>query len=286
MRLWVFLLLILPLLAACERREAENPAQRIEATEAYRTYFGPPPIVREGSCFALVGFLPLDGNPGQVKPLPFFLFVEEPSRQMRLLIEHLLQLPEHVLPPGLIAPFPAGATLETLTVRGEVAEVNLSFPGEAPTDPQIIQGIASALGHSLVQFPGILRVRISAGNSLLPHLPPEGFLPDPADVFQPEPPRPIGIAGVWENGSGPEEVMLFFDRPVEVRSVQLTSEGGKPLDGDYFQSAFDMAVVVRPAAPASLAEGMPITVDFAVADSLERAASGRETFPLSRIEHP
>ncbi len=286
MRASAVLLLFLLLFTACEQPKAQKPGVRAQATDAYRTWFGPPPTVHEGSCFALIGYLPLAGNPGQVKPLPFFLFVESPPQQMRLLIEHLIHLPATALPPDLTNPFPAGSALQSLSVQGDTADVAFSFAGGSPADPGVIQGMASTLGHSLSQFPGILRVRLYSEEKLLPHLAAEGFLPDPADVFPPDRPRPIGIVGVWESGTGPQEISVFFDRPISVQSFQLSTEDGKLLNGDYFLSAFDMAVLMHPAAPGTLAEGMPVEVDYAVADPLGRTSKGRESFPLRRIEHP
>lgn len=276
----ILFLSLLPVLACTREEKAQEPLPgKVTATAVYEKFFGPPPAVREGEAFAVVGFLPLASGEGRVRPIPLFMIAAE--RRPDLLVSHLLGLPASSLPPGVANPFPPGTHLVTYSRQGDTAIVDLSFPA----GPLRMQGIVSALGHSLVQFPEIRRVRVTADGTPLPGFSEEGYLPDPKDVLAPREPCPIGVAGTWEGGR-PEEVSVFFDRPVAVRSIRLTSERQGGLEGDYYRSVFDMAVVVHPADPEKITDGMPVTVEWQVADSLGRSGSGRETFRLRRIDHP
>jgi hypothetical protein len=47
-----------------------------------------------------------------------------------------------------------------------------------------------------------------------------------------------------------------------------------------------MAVVVHPADPAAVTEGMLLKVVWKVSDRLGRKGAGEKTFKLKRLEHP
>jgi hypothetical protein len=128
-------------------------------------------------------------------------------------------------------------------------------------------------------------VQVVAGGTLLPQQAERGFYPDPEAVMPPGLPRVLTVAGVWEEAvANPEEVSVFFDRPVGVEEVRVSVDGRR-LEGDYFTSVFDMAVVIRPQQPEKLREGLPVAVAWRVVDRLGRKGEGEKTFPLARVEH-
>lgn len=279
------LLLLLGILTAagCTRGE-KGEVRGVDATAAYTRHFGAAPTVKEGSCSAVVAYFPLTENPATVRPVPLFLFSTE--GRMEKVVRHILAMDGESLGPALVNPFPPGTEVETVTRDGETAEVQLAFSGQAAPDPRRVQGMASSLVHTLAQFPGVRRVRIVADGKPLPNLDPAGIVPDSADVLEPEAPRPLGVAGTWEKGTPtPEEVLVLFDRPVSVSRIEVLS-GETPVAGDYYQSAFDMAVVIRPARAELVREGMPVRVRWQVADRLGRGSEGEKDFSLKRQDRP
>lgn len=270
--------------AGCSRREESVPGGTVKASEAYLRHFGAAPTVKEGSCFALVGYFPLNDNPLQVRPVPLFIFSRD--GQMDKVVRHLMALDGGALGKGEGNPFPAGTQLKSLSVKEDSAVVQLAFGAGLPQDRRVVQGIVSALGYTLAQFPGVRRVLVEADGTPLPGVDRGGFVPDARNILEPELPRPIGVAGVWEgNAATPEEVLIAFDRPVALQKVEVLAEG-KPLSGDYYQSAFDMAVVIRPGRGEAVREGMPVRVEWQVRDRLGRSSSGGEDFPLQRQNRP
>ncbi len=282
----LLIILLVVFFTGCEDREATD-SDRVTATPAYKEQFGTPPVAREGTCFAMVGFLPLQRDPSLVSAIPIFTFAWEGRKE--LLVRHLIGLGEDALlaRPELINPFPPGTSLEFIESGKEVLRVELNFPDQPPGEPHQIQGILSALGFSLSQFEGAPRVLVTTQGKPLPHEAPEGFFPTPHDIVSPGEPRLLQVAGVWEKGKrNPEEVSIFFDRPVDIDDIQAVKEDGQTLEGDYFRSVFDMAVVIRPERPESIQEKMPVEITWRAVDRLGRTGEGKETFALKRIEHP
>jgi hypothetical protein len=187
---------------------------------------------------------------------------------------------------GTSNPFPAGTLLNTLIQDGDLLTVDLGGELTLPGDPARWRQIHALLGHSLLQFPGVARLRVTVNEQLPPGYPEEGRVPDPAVVASPEEPKLIGVVGIWEPGKGLQEVSVFFDRPLEVKHIELLEHGAGQVAGERFRSVFDMAVVVLPAHPEDLEEGEPMTIKYDVVDRLGRAAQGEKTLPLSRMEHP
>jgi hypothetical protein len=283
-------LMLLAAVVGCERqgeakKEPVPVASNVEATPAYRSFFGEPPTVAEGSCYALVGYYPLAARPGKISPFPLFMFDRED--QLEVVTEQLLRWGEGWDMGGAaINPFPPGTELLSLIRSGDLVRVELSEPALTGSDPAGQKLILAVLGHTLVQFEGVDRVQVVAGGTLLPQQAERGFYPDPEVVMLPGEPRALTVAGVWEEGAAdPEEVSVFFDRPVLVEEVRVSVDGRR-LEGDYFTSVFDMAVVIRPKEPALLQEGLPVTVAWRIVDRLGRHGNGEKTFSLQRVGHP
>ncbi len=288
-RLSLLLLLLLTALG-CERKEevvVESPrtAGNVLASGAYLTYFGEPPTVAEGTCYALVGFFPLAEQPEKVTPFPLFMFNHE--NQLQVVTEQLLQWGEGWDMGGVAHnPFPPGTELYSLTKEEDLVRVELSPVVLTGTDEGDKKLILAAIGHTLAQFEGVRRVMVVAGGELLPFQSERGFFPDPGAVVPPGAPRVLSVAGVWAEGAAdPEEVSIFFDRPVTVDTVRVAVDGRR-LEGDYFRSVFDMAVVVHPQQAEQLHAGLPVTVAWRVGDRLGRQGEGEKTFALQRIGHP
>ena len=287
-----FLLLTLGV-AGCNRQDRDSApsagepvAAEVKTSAAYRQYFGTPPVVREGSCMALVGFLPSAREPEKVVPLPLFLF--NPEQSQRLLIERLLSVePEAAALAWVKNPFPEGTALRSLTVESQTARVDLSPHAARYSDRKQLLQMFQALGHSLIQFPEISRVLVTVGETPFPESPGNPYSPDSRDITSPGPPRLIGLAGSWEEGQqNPSEVSVYFDRPVEVREIRLNDASGNMVDGDFFRSIFDMAVVIHPRGGPVLEPGMPLTVHWLAVDPLNREGKGTDTLPLRQLEHP
>lgn len=280
----------LSLLVSGGCRKEQVPAAvtggKITASEAYLQHFGPAPAVQEGSAFAMVGYLPQADNPEQLVPLPLYLFSE--SNRMKMLIERLLTVDsEATARIGALNPFPSGILLNTLIQDGDQLSIDLIGAPELVKDLSSMQAMQAVLGHSLLQFPGVVRVKVTVNGELPLGFAAEGTVPDPAVVVSAGEPKLIGVVGAWEPGANlPHEVSIFFDRPLDVNFMELKEHGGERVEGEQFRSVFDMAVVVLPKKPERITEGQPMTVKYDVVDKVGRTAQGEKTLPLVRLEHP
>lgn len=279
------LLLILLVFSGCGQKEetfspAYKPKGDLRASGAYRVHFGEPPEAAEGKVFAMVGYHPLAGQPGKITPFPLFMFT--PDTPLQTVAKELLKWGEgwNVAK----SPFPRGTKLLSITVKKDLARVELSEEALSGTDLAGQKLIIAVLAHTLVQSDEVNRVMVVAGGELLPFQAERGFFPDPADVVPPGPPRVLSVAGTWKKKKKlPEEVSVLFDRPVSAEKVDLFVEG-KPLAGDRLPSAFDTAVAVRPSDPVSVQGGRPIMVAWRAADGMGRMGEGEEIFMLKRVE--
>ncbi|BCR04972.1 hypothetical protein DESUT3_20410 [Desulfuromonas versatilis] len=269
------------------RRGDQQPARegRITATAVYETHFGEAPNPQEGACFALVGFLPAATQEGKVVPLPLFLFKQE--EQMRQLVERLITVDEGAAARvGVASPFAENTTLLGLRQQEDTVIVDLTGQGDLAAEPQRARLILAALGHSLVQFPGVAKLIVTASGNPLPGSE-AGYVPSPEDVAAPGNPVVLGVLASWEQQRpAPEEVSVYFDRPVTIQQIQLTDQAGNRIEGEYFQSIFNMAVVIHPPATQSVSEGMPVRVAWEVTDFKGRSSKGDQMFQLMRMEHP
>jgi len=276
---------------AC-RKEDKNIAPRqeakgeVRATKAYLETFGRPPTTAEGTCYALVGFYPDAERPDRIRPFPLFVF--DRDHRMQIVVEQLLQWGEGWDFGGAaVDPFPPGVELLALKQDGDMVRMELTGNVLERTGPKARKVILDMFTHALTQFDGVERVMLVGGGVLFPGQTERAFMPDPAAVIGPGPPRLLALTGTWEGEEGdPVEVSVLFDRPVEVEQIRLVDEQGRELTGEYFRSMFDMAVVVRPSQPEAIAEGASFTISWKVADGLQRSAKGEDVFSLKKIVRP
>lgn len=277
-------LLFLFSLTSCQQQETTtSDIGSIEANQAYLQYFGEPPIAKKGRGFARVGYLPLRKSPDRVRPIPFYLFAEQD--QLEQLLKRLVG-GELILPPdsSLYQPFPADLQLNVSPLEEGTLTLTLTMqliPSE--TD---LAAAALALTETSVQFDAVKRVRILFNGKPIAQMPAEGFSHTPQKVAPVEPPTMIMIAGMWEKGAQSlGEILIDFDRPVKVNSFQLFDASGQKVEGEYFTSAFDMAVVIHPENPQLYQDGTVFRVEWDVTDALGRSNNGVNTSPLQRFEH-
>lgn len=268
--------------AACQKDSSPEPAPSVKANPAYLTAFGEPPVVAKGSCFARVGYYPLRDAPDQLRAMPYFLF--DVQTELPLLFERLVNNPAAFPAAGpLLNPFPPGSRVRVGPMT-EVLELALNL--EQTPDPQRLDAMAAALTETAGQYPEVKRVNLLLNGSPWPGMPADGFRSDPTRIVDPGPPQLLLVIGSWETGAtGPEEILADFDRPVSIESFTLSDEAGHKLEGEYFTSAFDMAVVLHPQTPATLREGMPLSAAWRVTDRLGRSGAGEGRFLLQRHDH-
>lgn len=275
-RTWAVLLLTpLLLFTGCQERSSGG---QIKATPAYVDHFGPPPTPEEGSCFARVGYFPTVTDPTRIVPVPLFLFAEQ--NQLRLLLERLIRF-EHFAPlgEGLFNPFPKGTSLTSVSRTDGEVTVELQLPRTLSEDESV--GLVRSVALTAGQFEGVDRVAVRGGGKGLAGMPQGGIVPERNWAADPGSPRPLVVVGNWE-ADLLKEILIDFDRPVTLERLEVKDEGGRPVRGEHFLSAFDMAVVVHPDLPASLSEGMQLTVSWAVVDRHGRRGEGEESFRLLR----
>lgn len=277
---------LLLLTLSCNRQEPAAPPPEVgtvTATAAYESVFGPAPTVAEGTCFAMLGYLPLATDSSQVRPFPLFAFRRQ--GQLRLVIEKLLGFDRGIAARvGLKVPFPAGTKLRLLKQDRDLVTVDLQLPSDASGD---LPGMLRSLAHSAEQFPGGNRLRLFLNGQPAPGLAGTGYRPDPDDVVSPGKPRLLAVRlGVDEEGTGQPELRLLFDRPVAVDHVSVQESRGQIVSGPKFLGVFDMAVVIHPPAAAGLAVGQTLEVDWAVEDRLGRSGSGRQQLAIEAANQP
>ncbi len=268
---------------ACQNNSTAAPQGTVKASEAYLTYFGEPPVPAKGQCYARVGFYPLKETPEKVGAVPLFLFEEK--NQPQLLLDRLVSA-EIAFPDRspLFNPFPPGSSVRLVSQTGDTAELELTFKGASK--PKDLSAMAAALTETIVQFEEFKRVHIVVNGAALGEMPAKGLTHEAGRIVPPGPPALLLTVGTWENGAqDPKEILADFDRPVTIESFTLTDAAGQKIKGDYFTSAFDMAVVIHPENPSSLREGMTLRAEWQVVDRLGRKGDGGGDFVLERHDH-
>ena len=279
------LLLTAALLAGCEKKAPPAPAGTVKASTAYVEYFGQPPTPESGTCFARVGFFPLRSEPDKVRPVPLFLFREE--GQLQLLLDRLVS-GEVTFPEGseLFNPFPAGTRVQVRSLGEGVTELTLSLDGTSTAAPDFA-AMAAALTETAVQFDEVGKIQILLDGAPLAGMPAGGFRHEALRVAAPDSPQLLMVGGNWEHGAeDPEEILANFDRPVTIGNFRLRDAAGQEVKGKYYQSAFDMAVVIHPENPSAFREGISLWAEWEVTDALGRQGRGEGAFRLRRHEHP
>lgn len=267
-------------LLACttEKTDVVVKEAKVTASNAYLDLFGSPPKVRAGQAQALAGYLPSSDGKSLVT-FPLFMIGEE--ERIEAMVQQLLSITaaSDFMPKGVL-PFPEG--LELLNVEREKRVLRLSLASSSDT----ISGTAfpAALSHSLIQFPSIDRVSLSFVKKGTSDSVPVTVEQRPA-VDPGKPDILFAAAAEWRDDGSPEELSIYFDRPIRVEEFSLSLKNSTAIPGDYYTSAFDMAVVVHPGEEAALLEGVELQVKWQIVDARGRSASGNSLLPLRRVEH-
>jgi len=281
------LLICLLVLSACQKDDvAEPPPENglVEANAAYLENFGTPPQGKEGHAFARVGYLPLQQSPNKLRPLPLFLFDDQNELQQildRLISGELTRYRES----DLYNPFPDDLQLAITSNGGST--VSLALTAKQPWSGVNLHAGVSALTETALQFGAVKRVIVLLNGKPVPQMPAEGFEHNQSLLVRVEPPRLILLTGVWEKDDpdDPKEILVEFDRPIKVKKFELFDADGSKVEGNYYTSIFQMAVVVHPKAPERYHEGTFLRVEWDVVDELGRANQDTNTLPLRRIDH-
>ncbi|QXE91979.1 GerMN domain-containing protein [Geomonas subterranea] len=283
----VFLLLVV-VFAGCTSRQDTPPEAkgRVNATGAFVKYFGPVPPVDKGTCYGFVIYFPSAREPGKVLPFPFFSF-DEASLKKVALGKLIAGMGDQKAYQGELAqPFPAGSRI--LDVSQTAGTVTVDFSKELNSvkpDPQVRQAVVNAVTLTLRQFNGVTTVviKVEGAGSPLNKLVAKA---DESAVLPLAAPRLLGVTGMKEKGAANiEEIDAFFDRPVDIKELSLSGADGKKIEGDIFQSVFDMAGVLKAKTPLTLQAGAPIKVHWKITDKLGRSASGDADVALEIKEH-
>ncbi|GFO63275.1 GerMN domain-containing protein [Geomonas paludis] len=285
-----FLLLSLLLLALAGCNSAQQapaePKGRVNATAAFVKYFGPVPPVDKGTCYGFVIYFPSAKQPGKVLPFPFFTF-DEASMKKVALGKLIAGMGDQKAYQGELAqPFPAGSRV--LDVSQSAGTVTVDFSKEVSAvkpDPQLQQALVNAVALTLRQFAGVTKVviKIEGGESALEKLVANA---DDRAVLPLAAPRLLGVVGMKEKGATTiEEIDAFFDRPVDIKELTMSGADGRKIEGDTYQSVFDMAGVLKARNPQQYQAGTPLKVHWKITDKLGRSASGDADIPLEVKEH-
>jgi hypothetical protein len=279
--------ILLITLAACSQEEASAPATQgtgvVKATQAYLDNFGPPPQGKAGEAFARVGYLPLRQSPDKVKAFPLFLFSEK--EQLRQILNRLVSGKLN-LPPDLNLYNPFPGDIEVMTTPLDGPSLTLSLMTQSTWPDADMKAAGLALSETVLQFTRVERVVIMLNGRPLPHMPEGGYQHQPHQLAKVAPPILVLLAGMWEKGSDNlDELLIEFDRPIKVNQIKLYDLSGQTVDGEYFTSIFQMAVVIQPKAPESFQPGDLLRAEWDIVDELGRSNNGSTTLPLQRFEH-
>ena len=284
MRKIVLLLMSVALvgLVGCNKNESKKPSAKpgqVFATPAYSKYFGIAPGCDKGTAYAFVIFFPSAKTPGKVVPFPFFTFDEGSLKKVA--VERLLGGMDIGSYRGEFTGLPAGVRLLGISDDKGLVTVNFSKELDKTAEP----ATAAALALTLRQFQEVKDIRLQVEGKESP-LSSKVKSADESAVQEPAPPRLLSVTATREKGAKDiEDVNAFFDRPVEIKELQLLSRDGQPFAGDLFHSVLDMAAVLKPKDRGQFKEHMPVKVHWKVIDKLGRQAGGDEVWPLEVKEH-
>jgi hypothetical protein len=279
------ILVVVLFFSACQQEEKTSPAQNtgvVKASQAYQDNFGTPPQGKAGQAFAFVGYLPLQKTPDKFRALPLFVFSEK--EQMRQILERLISgelLQQRAN--DFYNPFPDDLIITVMPPQGRTSTLSLVTQQSWSSNDQAIGG--RALAETTLQFAEIDNVLILLNGEPLTQIPVKGFLHDPQSLVKVEPPKLVMMVGMWEYGADAlSEILVEFDRPIKVNSFKLYDKEDHVVDGDYFTSLFQMAVVVHPKKPERYQEAVLLRAEWNVVDELGRSNSGSDILPLQRFD--
>lgn len=285
---FAIVVLLVAALAACkggERQSLEGKGA-VSATKAFITHFGPAPLVEKGTCYAFVIYFPSAKEPGKAIPFPFFSFDEASMKKVALakLIGGMADMKSYQ--GEILQPFPAGTRVLEVSQSGGVVTANFSKElAAAKLDPTAERALANAVALTLGQFQGVTKVAIQVEGQKSP-LDQLAQKADESAVVQLSAPRLLSITAMREKGASTvEEVDAFFDRPVQIKELVISSADGKKIEGDIYQSVFDMAGVLKPKDTKQFKAGMPVKVRWSVTDKLGRSASAESDMVLEVKDH-
>lgn len=284
LKLSCFVLVTLIFVTGCQQQTSDTSSKGIvTANSTYIEHFGNPPQVSKGLGYARVAFFPHVENPQTISAVPLYLFSN--NDQLQQILQRLTS-DDAILSANsqLFNPLSAGDRLKNFQIENKTLTLDLTTPRKLiRTD---LSAIALSLTETALQFPEIKRVRILFNGEPLDFMPSEGFQHTPQKISAVDPPTLIGITGIWEKGAAElEEIIINFDRPVVINTIRLTNSAGEDIQGEYFRSIFDMAVVVHPLNAESYVEGSTIHAQWNVTDTLDRSNSGKKTFHLEKRTH-
>lgn len=271
-------------LVGCQQEEMpiENTGI-VDATKAYINFYGVPPQGKAGRAYAAVGYLPTKGNPEKIGPLPIFLFTEENQMEkvLRKLVSGELITSDKQIYDN---PFPDDIEINIKSKQEGTLVLDLVTAQQWESEPQ--RSGMVALMETALQFDEAEFVKITLNGDPIPWVENAGYHHQPEFIIEVPPPILILMLGAWETGQEePEEVLVEFDRPVKVNTFELYHLDGQKVEGDYFKSIFQMAIVVHPKKPELFQEGTSLRAKWAVVDELGRENSGVDTMQLKKFVH-
>ena len=274
------ILTIVSLLACTteNNNEGAKSVPKVTASQVYQDLYGQPPTVRAGQAQALVGYLPNESGKALIT-FPLFMIGED--ERLESMVHQLLSMTasSDFMPNGVL-PFPEG--VELLKIKQEKGALHITL--SSPVDDFSTTAYPAALSHSLTQFTSVDTLILELTEEGQPEAVPVSIEQRP--VKSPSKPEILFAAAAdWRVDGSPEELSIYFDRPIQVEQFSLSLKNGTAIPGDYYTSAFDMAVVVHPESGSTLTEGTELRVKWKIVDAKGRSASNDTLLSLRRVEH-
>lgn len=275
--LWV---LTSSLALAWAAAEASADAEPVQATQAYREAYGPPPVSDAQGGLAAGTYHPgvgASGRADRLSPLPLFSVTPDKVTEeaARILVEGHPTSARFFNVPRV---FPEGSKLLGLESADGVATVRVRQGRQGERNSLAPQ----ALAHTLTQFDGVHAVALQVDGEGLS----DPVKPRPDILDTPAPPRLLDVVAAVHEGEDPEQIAVLFDRPVEVALCSIRLADGKDLPGNLYTSMFDMAAILRPEDPKVIREGLPMLVKWSVRDKTGRLSKGEISTELRIYQRP